>query len=137
MGIREDIERAALEYLDTPFIHQGRVKGAGIDCAGLIVCVLRDVGINVPDVPAYSRMPHGVLQPILEQHCRKTSTPKPGDIYLFKVLHEPQHLAFATTYGMIHAWQPAKKVVHHRFDKHWNTPKRLVAAYCLKEVGNG
>ena len=32
--MRDDIVAAAREYLDTPFVHQGRVKGVGIDCAG-------------------------------------------------------------------------------------------------------
>jgi cell wall-associated NlpC family hydrolase len=39
----------AREYLGTPFQWGARVKGAGIDCSGLVVCVLKDLGVDVPD----------------------------------------------------------------------------------------
>ena len=133
MSIRDEIIKEARTYLETPFHHQARVKGVGIDCAGLIVAPLLHVGITVYDAPAYSRMPHGVLKPIIEKYCTKTTDPQPGDLYLFTYIHnQPQHLAWVTGKGMLHACARSKKVVEHGFDERWQ--KRLVATYRINGV---
>ena len=53
--------RMARDYLGTPYHHQARLKGHGIDCVGLVVCVARELGV-LPfdvDVTGYSRIPDG------------------------------------------------------------------------------
>lgn len=37
------VEEAATHYVNTPWRHQGRTR-RGIDCAGLVICTLRDIG---------------------------------------------------------------------------------------------
>ena len=48
---------------------------------------------------------------------------QPGDLALFNVRDNPQHMAFLTDYentlGMIHAYAPARRVVEHRLDADW------------------
>lgn len=46
----------ARTWIGTPFVHQGRTKGAGCDCLGLVVGVLSAFG-HEPEVPVYSDNP--------------------------------------------------------------------------------
>lgn len=54
-----------------------------------------------------------------------------GDLALFNVRDNPQHLAFLTDYngmlGMIHAQAQARRVVEHRLDDDWI--QRLVKVF--------
>jgi hypothetical protein len=46
---------------DTPFHHQARLEGVGVDCVGLVISVAREMGA-VPadwDVGGYGRVPDG------------------------------------------------------------------------------
>ena len=47
--LRSQIIDKAREYIGTPFHLHARVKHIGIDCVGLIYCVLRDCGVAVKD----------------------------------------------------------------------------------------
>lgn len=124
------IVAAARACLGTPFLHQGRRPGLGLDCAGLVVHALRGAGRDVPDVAGYSRLPHGGL---LRQACdsaglvRVARDPRPGDVLLMRFGREPQHLAIATDCGMIHAYERAGRVVEHRISPVWAA--RIVAVY--------
>lgn len=55
-GVREAIVKAARSWIGTPFAHFQCCKGAGVDCAHLIIGVGKDVGLFPPDfsVPYYS-----------------------------------------------------------------------------------
>ncbi|MBI1756209.1 MAG: C40 family peptidase [Fimbriimonas ginsengisoli] len=44
-----DVIAIARSFLGTPFVLDGRVKGQGIDCGGLIVGVFREAGLACPD----------------------------------------------------------------------------------------
>jgi cell wall-associated NlpC family hydrolase len=60
---RSAIVTAARSWLGTPYRHQHRERGVGVDCAGLVIGVARQLGI-VPadfDVNGYSRQPDGSL----------------------------------------------------------------------------
>lgn len=46
-------------WLDTPFHHQGRCKGIGVDCIGLIVKAAEAQGVKLPDETGYKRFEHG------------------------------------------------------------------------------
>lgn len=48
---RAAVVAEAMTWLLTPWRHQGRVKGAGVDCAGLIICAYRNAGM-IDDVDA-------------------------------------------------------------------------------------
>lgn len=130
---------AAREYLETKFHHQGRLKGVGIDCAGLLVCAAKDINMpSVPDIKGYRRSPDGkTLRKILEDYLTPVSLDalEPGDILLFHFDGvQPQHVAIVTTTEplyMIHAYSVCRKVTEHAIDEMWL--QRLVAAYRLPE----
>lgn len=48
---------AARSMIGTPFVHQARKPGHGIDCVGLVVCSARIAGYQVDDFVAYGRDP--------------------------------------------------------------------------------
>lgn len=125
-------------YENTKFHHQGRVRGVGVDCAGLLVCAARDAGYQkVPDLLGYRRSPDGKT---LEELLGGYLVPVPdgeelqlGDILLFKLDGtRPQHLGIVTRLNphyMMHAYSVSRKVCEHRIDDVWFN--RLVRAYRL------
>lgn len=117
--------------LGTRFRHQGRLPGVGLDCVGLIVHVVRAMGIGDYDYIHYGRLPYGGT---LEHHLGKAgltvidqAQALPGDVLLFKFDAAPQHVAIMTGHGMIHAYLLARRVVEHRLDQHWAS--RLCGAF--------
>ena len=85
MATRDRIIQTALDYLDTPYHHQGRVKGVGVDCAGLVICVARDLGLSDYDLDGYSRHADGVsLLKEFSAHCQPVSAPREGDSLVFR-----------------------------------------------------
>lgn len=120
----EKIVAAARSMLGTPFRHQGRVPGVGLDCAGVLVCDCRELGLPVEDVDGYGRNP---FQGLLEQAIRRQpflrevakADIRPGDVLLMRFYEAPQHIAIATEHGIVHAYENAGKVVEHRLSGFW------------------
>lgn len=135
--LQDDIVRVAQSYLKTPFRHQGRVPGLGMDCAGLYVCLCQELGIPHADASGYPRTPYdGKLeseldaQPSLvriakEQACK-------GDLLAMRITGAPQHIAIHAGHigghpYVIHASEQHGGVVLHRIDELWGV--RIVRAY--------
>jgi cell wall-associated NlpC family hydrolase len=124
------IIEAARECIGTPFVHQGRIVGLALDCAGVAVHVFDRVGCAVDQPAAYSRMPNNAMleywadrQPFLAREA----VPQAGDILLMRFTGEPQHVAIFTGENLIHAYEAIGRVVEHRLDDRWR--KRIVRAY--------
>ena len=138
MGIREQIVEKARTYLGTPFHHQGRVKGIGIDCVGLVVEVSKELGLFGYDTIAYSRYPDGkTLMRELKEHLIEIPVggAKLGDVLVFWISPKTknlQHIGFKTDIGVIHTHEHVGKVVEHRLGSAWT--KRLVHAFRLPGV---
>lgn len=129
------VVETARTYLGTPFRHQGRIKGLGVDCAGLIVGVAKELELSAFDSKDYGRVPSAdKLREVLEQEmvAIQISEAKAGDVYLMSFDAEPQHLAIITDYGIIHSYSAAKKVVEHRIDDNWK--RKIRGAYRFKGV---
>jgi NlpC/P60 family putative phage cell wall peptidase len=137
---RAEIVAEARSWLGTRFHHQGRLKGVGVDCAGLVVGVAEAMGMTVQDQSDYSRFPDGEM---LEQVCdqQMTRVPlseiQPGDILLMRFEQDPQHLAIVGDYefgglSIIHSYIQARGVVETRLDDAWLG--RVFAAYRLPGV---
>lgn len=136
MTIENDIVTQARTWLGTPFHHQARLKGKGCDCLGLVVGVVDELGLKdatgtmlaAYDEVTYSKNPDGVYLTekltglLLEVPADEA---RAGDLALFRVRENPQHLAILTEYegtlGMIHCFAPARKVVEHRLDDDWKS----------------
>lgn len=133
---RADLVNAARAAIDTPFRHQGRAAGSGMDCAGLLVHVAAAAGIPHLDMAAYGRRPKGgMLEQMLDSQPglrRVFRAPQAGDLLLMRFTGEPQHLAICAGETIIHAWQTVGKVVEHRFTDLWQS--RVVRVYEFIEV---
>lgn len=136
MTIANDIVAEARTWLGTPFHHQARLKSKGCDCLGLIVGVVDTLGLEdangmklaAYDEVTYSREPDGAyltakLTGLLDEV--PAADARAGDLALFKIRENPQHLAILTDYedglGMIHSFAPSRRVVEHRLDDEWKS----------------
>ena len=136
---REDFVSAARSYLGTPFHHQGRLKGIGVDCAGLVVLAARDCGYTIRDMQGYATIPSQNLfmQSVME-HCTPIAIGDvlPGDVAMFRFDSEPQHIAIisdiAPDITLLHAYQQAGKVCENHMGGLWHT--RLCGFYRLKGI---
>lgn len=124
------IVAAARAWLGTPFQHQGRLRGKGVDCGGLVIGVGRELGLAIDEPPAYSMSPDpGLFPSVLVRYCERVGLADfvPGDILHFSFAGEPRHVGIATDVGVIHAWAKPGKVVEHRLDAIWR--RRLRGAW--------
>lgn len=134
MPTPENVVATARTYLGTPFLHQGRHPQVGLDCAGVVVCVARELGLEngFTEVP-YGRRPHaGTLQRICDEHMDRIALYAPGDVLLLAWESEPQHLGIATDIGIVHSYAQARKVVEHCLDPTWRS--RIRGAYRFRGI---
>ena len=123
---------AARAWLDTPFQHQGRLRGVGCDCIGLVVGVAADLGIVTPDRAGYSRHPGGVLQAALDAALIAAPGLAAGRVVLLRWGDEPTHVGILALHpagclSLIHAFAPSRKVVEHILSDDWLA--RVVCCY--------
>ncbi len=86
------VQAAALEWVGTPYRHQGSRKGVGCDCLGLVLGVWREVyGVTPEEAPAYARdwaeaLPGDPLLAAARRHCveRMEGAALPGDLVLLR-----------------------------------------------------
>lgn len=132
-------------WLRTPFHHQGRVKGVGVDCGGVPLETGKALGLLPADavITGYPRQPDGTS---LLAHCDRwlvripRTAMAPGDVIVVRFDRDPQHVALLGDYrhgglSMIHALGTPDgrgEVVEHRLDA--GTLARLVAAYRFRGV---
>lgn len=124
---------AARSYIGTPFRHQGRVPGVGLDCAGVVVCALRESGHDVKDVQGYGRIPaNGLFTSMVASQCDiiQFADLQTGDLILFAFRSDPQHIAIYDEGKLIHAYQAVGKVVLNSLDSVWMS--RLRGCYRLR-----
>lgn len=90
-----DIVREARTMLGTPFHHQGRLPGVGLDCVGLPVAIARRLGIPVEDDTTYPPETDGkLLTRCLEACCdRVKDGAQVGDLLEFLRGRGVHHLA--------------------------------------------
>jgi len=129
---------AARECINTPFRHQGRINGRALDCAGLIIHVAHELGLDYLDQAGYARLPGaGLLEAALDaQPClQRVAELQPGDIALMSFSSGPQHLGFFDGENLIHAYQPYGKVCEHRLTAEWRN--RIVRIYRFVRISHG
>lgn len=144
MVTREAVVAEARRWLDTPYRHQARMRGAGCDCGGLIGGVAVALSIVPagwwrdsfdPQFGGYGRQPvDGTLRRICESFMRRVEVKAfdIGDVLLMRFESEPQHLAIAADYrhggmSVVHAMSRVGKVAEHRLSPLWAA--RVVAAF--------
>jgi len=101
---RERWLATVISYEGTPYVHQGRLPGVGMDCPAPIIVGAWDCGIKPRsfDVQGYPRSPDGhTLQRICEAHMTRLpglEAALPGDAILcaFRESGRAQHLGIVT-----------------------------------------
>lgn len=119
------IEATAREYLGTPWHHDARLKGVGIDCTGLLVCVLTELGVPVEDHRGYGMGDE--IDRLLEglgEHCdplEEGAAEWPGDILVYRGRLMWHHCGFRSAGGMIHSYASPSvmRVVEQPLDESW------------------
>jgi NlpC/P60 family putative phage cell wall peptidase len=132
---REAIIAEARTWLGTPFLHQGRLKGAGVDCAGLVIGIARALELPHADVDGYGRQPRrGLLEAELAAQMDPIALEDlaPGDVLLLRIERDPQHLAVVSSLeplAVVHAYAGGglARCVEHDLDPRWL--RRIIGAY--------
>lgn len=138
--LADSIMAMARDLAGTPFHHQGRLPGCGLDCAGVPITVAQRLGLLAPAAapPAdYARTPDGrTLQALCEAHMQRIDAIEPGAVVLVAWLDgPPQHLGIVTTrvdepgaWFMVHAeGRRHRGVMETRLQ--FGRAMRLVAVY--------
>jgi cell wall-associated NlpC family hydrolase len=111
-------------WIDVPFQHQGRTRH-GVDCIGLILCVMDAVGALPADLPApdYPRqVKDGALLRAICERCVRTPRPESGGLILIQwpMMKVPTHVAIYSSGGnMVHAYQRAHRVCEIGYRAQW------------------
>lgn len=115
--IRAAIVAEARSWVGTPWHHGARVKGAGVDCAQLLIMTYAAVGLiqNYKPAPYPQDWHLHRVEPIflneLLGHCAPVDEGKPGDIVMFKFGKQLAHGAILAQPGVvIHAWRTEGRV---------------------------
>jgi cell wall-associated NlpC family hydrolase len=111
----------ARAMLGTPWMHQARLPGTALDCAGLVICTARALGLIPPgwEIADYPRSPDGTLCALCAAHMRPIAAPELGAVVLVGIERDPQHLGILGDYrhggwSVIHASSAAGRVVETR-----------------------
>ena len=133
----KDVEIEARTWLGTPFHHQGRLKGVGVDCVGLLVGVAHHFGIDLQDHQNYQRFSGGdqMVKELDKRLIRlEPGQEEPGDYLVFWLYSPdfPMHGAFKTEHGMLHASDHVNRIVENVIDGRWAS--RISRYYRLPTV---
>ncbi|MEJ6846758.1 hypothetical protein [Sinorhizobium fredii] len=139
----------ARKCVGTPYRHQGRLIGVGLDCVGVILHTMQASGCDLmgfEDYP-YGPVPTGHFKRTLDQYLdcvwdkETASQPffpylKNGDILAMAWKTRPMHCGIAAVgehgWNVIHSHADSEKVVEHRLDDVWAA--RVTQLYRIREV---
>lgn len=131
---RLQIIQYARECVGTPFLHQGRECGVGLDCVGVVCHVANKIGVEYKDVYGYSRIPRSaVLLGALGQYLTAIQEHEalPGDVVAIQMTRSKMiiHCGILTDYGIVHAVQNVGQVIETIVDS--NPAFKIVGWYRL------
>lgn len=143
---RAAVVAAARSWIGTPYHHAADVKGAGCDCAMLLVRVYCDLGLVAPfDPRPYTRdwMLHRGEEKYLGfllEHAREIAAPQPGDVILFRFGRCFAHGGIVTRAApltVVHAFAPAHVVLEEDIERNAELAERLGEARFASYWGAG
>lgn len=116
-----DVVTAARGHLGTRWVHQGRLPGVALDCAGLVILVARQLGLVPPDfdMNGYSRTPDGSMSAVCDGRMTRIDALELGAVLVLQTDVEPQHMGIVGDYrhggwSLIHASSSAGRAVETR-----------------------
>ena len=143
-AVRARVVAAARSWIGTPYHHAADVRGAGVDCAMILVRVFCDLGLVEPfDPRPYVKdwMLHRSEEKYMSfllARAREVASPLPGDVMLFRVGRCFAHggiVAKTAPLAIVHAFAPARSVIEeevahnselmstpHKFFSYWGAP---------------
>lgn len=114
---RAAVVAEAYGWMGCPYIHMGRIKGVGVDCAQLLIAVYGTAGVIEafePDTYTHDWYLHrdeDLYLGHLLRYAERTEDPHPGDIAAFKFGRTTSHAGIVSEPGyMIHAYRPYGRV---------------------------
>ena len=122
MATRAEFVRVVQSYVGTPYRKRGRSPGRGLDCPGVGICGLGELGVSVEDEAHYPDLPDGRLTLILSERLIAIGLGelRPGDVAeaFYPRAERPSHIVFIGerrgVMTAIHASAQAREVVEHR-----------------------
>lgn len=125
---------AARECLGTPWVHQARVRGEGLDCVGLLVDSVNRAGGAVHDVANYPRQSGGghwlLAQLRLQFDPVARDALRLGDVLAFQWAVAPWHVGIVSSLeplAMIHSWVQVGACVEMKLNDVWR--RRIHSAW--------
>lgn len=104
---RQAVVDAAMSWLKTPYHHRARVKGAGVDCAQILIAVYTEAGVidefdpgEYPPDWMMHRSEERYLGFVLDR-AAQVDDPLPGDVALYKVGRCFSHAAIVVGWPQI------------------------------------
>lgn len=103
----------ALAWVGTPYVHMGRLRGVGVDCAQLLIAVYAAAGVVAEfDVGTYTQdwylhRSEELYLGWIQRHAEQVAEAEPGDIAVFSFGRTASHGGIVTAPGyMVHAYRP-------------------------------
>lgn len=127
------IVATARTLINTPYQHQGRTPGKGLDCSGVVVLTACLAGLTDKKwgKTNYPKNSNNSLVKGLEEYCITINKLQLGAIALFGISSIPYHCGIVTDYGnklgLLHAYQNAGSVREHELISWWQD--RIVRVY--------
>ncbi len=135
---RAAVVAEAMSWDGTPFVSGAMIKGAGVDCAHLLVAAFAPVvTVQVPKYPPdwFLHSDRERLLEMVRQFCVTVETPDVGDIATFKFGRATSHAGIivqtSPTLLMIHAFRPTKGVVVDELGPDTGLSSRFAGYYRL------
>lgn len=128
-----DVVTEARRWIGTPWHHQARRRGVGVDCVGLVIGVARALGLSDYDVTGYGELPNPeMMRRELQANLIEINVAdsRAADVLWMRIAVDPQHLAIVTggdPLAIIHSIRRPGRVVEHELDDRWR--KRVVGAF--------
>lgn len=149
MAKRSQVCEEVRKWRGTPFLHQQRVRGLGVDCVGLVLSVTQDLGLSDRNGVPFDRNDHAGYGPqpvatyVLDTCKRRLlqkpiEQMKPGDVFCMKVPIDPTHTGFIVDgergeFHVVHAYDGGmKRCIEHVLDTQWR--RRIAAVFQIPGV---
>jgi cell wall-associated NlpC family hydrolase len=132
-----DVVNAARKDIGVKFQHQGRLRGVALDCAGLVLGVMDELGIEHEDITQYGRQPDAQrFRAYVRTYCDAVQFRDlhVGDLLTFRYADE-QHLGIVSVVDpltIIHATEKTGRVDEVTLDSVWLN--RLRGCYRFKAL---
>jgi len=130
--LKQELVNEARTWINTPYKHQGRIKGKSCDCGGLVIGVMSNVlGYDSDTIygKRYARnFENWKLKEYMDNHDlfipKQAKDMEIGDVLLCSISIHPSHVGILSDYdernfGIIHCYTTIGRVVEHRFNSMW------------------